>query len=131
VVELSERLVHSGTDLTTLKSGGGGKNGDFGGSGESVDALSLEFLRARFVSRAKEGKGGEEDGTHATAVDVSGDVVANFSANDAGVLAEVLGSQTELDELLLLHENVVGDVVDNLGTENAARKGRLTLGKGK
>lgn len=47
VVELSEGLVESSADLATLEGGGSGKNGDFGRSGESVDALDLELLQGK------------------------------------------------------------------------------------
>lgn len=62
----------------------------------------------------------EEAGTHPVGVDVLVDVVAHLGADEADVAAEVVRRQAKLDKLLLLHEDVVGHVVDDLGAKDAA-----------
>lgn len=59
---------------------------------------------------------------HVVGVDVLAHVLADLVADQTDVAAEVLGGQAELDKLLLLHQDVVGNIVDDLGTEDAASR---------
>lgn len=68
--------------------------------------------------------------THVLEVDVLVDVVADLGADEADVAAEVVGREAKLDKLLLLHEDVVRDVVDDLSAEDAALWRVMWVSKG-
>ena len=72
--------------------------------------------RVSNIRRCVENKKAETD---VVVKDVGRNVAQNFLADQPDVAPEVIGRQSELDKLLLLHEDVVRDVVHDLGTEHA------------
>lgn len=100
IVQASERLVERRSNLLALEGPGGGENGDFLHDIDNVE-------RAPFAL----GLGGGEAW-------LGGDEVLNLLFDHADVRAELVDGEGDLDKLLLLHENVVGNVVDDVRSED-------------
>lgn len=118
VIEVRKRSVHPSTNLYALQGSRSGEDGDLGGGLESVNRRRLIDLRAQQRQRALLARVIPQ--AHLIALeDCRVEVAEHLLANESDVSPEVLSSQADLDKPLLLHEDVIRNVVHDLGAEDA------------